>query len=139
MAQTSIIAGAHLKCYVNGRILGWASGVKINTRTPVKAIFGIDDSLAVELAPTTYAVQGTLQIWRGRNQGGAEGLGLVSFAEKLLLQKYFTLELVDRVTDGVVFKAIGCLTTSQDWTISPKGLISGSISFEGMNTSNESD
>lgn len=139
MAQSQVLASAHLKCNVNGRLLGWTSGFHPRIRTPVRRAQGIDTALTFELMPTTYEVAGSMQVYRGRAQGGAEGLGMAAFARNLLLQKYCTIELLDRVTDLVVFKFGSCLITEQNWDISPKGLVVGQFAFEGCEYSNEAD
>lgn len=139
MSWPSIIAAAHLKVFVNGRLLGWTTGFMPQTRTPVKRASGIDTSLTFELMPTGYDVTGNMVIIRGRAQGGIEGLGMAAFAKNLLRQKYCTIELVDRLTDQVVMKFAGCMVTSQAWDVSPKGIVTGRISFEGLDYSNEAD
>jgi hypothetical protein len=137
--QSKILASAHLKVLVNGRLLGWTSGFSPRVRTSVRPAMGIDNSTAIELIPTSYSVSGTMEVYRGRLQGGLEGLGMVAFAKDLLRQKYCTIEVVDRATDTTVFKIIGCTVTEQAWRVSPKALVSGTIQFEGLETSNEAD
>jgi hypothetical protein len=135
----SIIAAAHLKVYVNGRLLGWTTGFTPRISTPVRAAGGIDTSVTFELMPTTYAVSGTMEVLRGRGQGGAEGLGMAAFAKDLLKQKYSTIELVDRLSDAIMFKFVGCLVEDQGWEVTPKGLVRGRFSFQGLDYSNEAD
>jgi hypothetical protein len=137
--STSLIAAPHLKVFINGRLLGWAFGIHYKKRTPVRELFGIDCSIPSELAFTTYHVQGTIQIYRGRYQGEAEGLGMSAFANKLLRQKYITIEVVDRITDCVISKFLECVIIDQDWNVAPKGLLSGTFSFLGIDASNEAD
>lgn len=139
MPYSSIIASATLKVMVNGRLLGWAAGFNPHIRTPARRAQGIDTSQTYELMPTTYEVNGTLTVYRGRAQGGVEGLGMIAFARNLLLQKYNTIELLDRVTDVVVMRFDSCLITDQAWSIAPKGLVTGQVQFEGLGYTNEAD
>ena len=139
MSWSKVLAGAHLKVMVNGRLLGWTAGINYRIRTPVRRAQGIDSSLTFELMPTTYDVAGSMEVYRGRAQGGAEGLGMASFAKNLLLQKYSTIELVDRVSDQVVASFQKCLVSEQAWTVRPKSLVTGNFSFEGTGYSNEAD
>lgn len=139
MASSKILAGAHLKVYVNGQLLGVANGFNFAVRSPVRINRGIDQSTGSELIPTTYDVTGTIQVYRGRWQGGAEGLGMAAFGQKLLEQRYSTIEIVDIDSDAVVAKFIQCLVPSQSWEIRPKGLVVGNFSFEGLDYSNETE
>jgi hypothetical protein len=139
MAWPKVIASAHLKVMVNGRLLGWAAGFRPRISTPVRKAQGIDTNLTFELMPATYDVSGTIQVLRGRAQGGAEGLGMAAFAKDLLKQKYCSIELLDRLSDQVVMKFVGCLITEQTWDVSPKGIVTGQFTFEGLDYSNEAE
>lgn len=139
MAWSNVLAGAHLKCMVNGKLLGWTTGFQPRISTPVRRAQGIDTNLSFELMSTTYSVSGSMQVFRGRAQGGAEGLGMTAFARDMLMQKYCTIEILDRVSDQVVMKLSGCVVTEQVWNVSPKGLVTGQFSFEALNYSNEAD
>lgn len=137
MSWSNILAGAHLKCMVNGRLLGWTSGIHYRIRTPARRAQGIDSAVTFELMPTTYDVAGSMEVYRGRAQGGAEGLGMAAFAKDLLKQKYSTIELVDRLSGDVVASFSGCLVTEQSWDARPKSLVTGNFTFEGVGYSNE--
>lgn len=139
MGWSSVVASAHLKVFVNGRLLGWSTGFQPRIRTPQRAAGGIDTSVTFELMPTTYEVSGTIDVLRGRAQGGAEGLGMAAFARDLLKQKYSTIELVDRASDQVMMKVVGAVIDEQSWSVAPKGIVTGRFSFVGLDWSNEAD
>lgn len=136
---SQVLAGAHLKVMVNGRLLGWASSFAPRIRTAYRPAVGIDQSTVQEFIPGTYSVGGTMEVYRGRLQGGLEGLGMVAFARDMLRQKYCRIELVDRGTGTTVFRFENCVVTEQAWRVTPKGLVIGSIQFEGTEYSNEAD
>jgi hypothetical protein len=135
--QQPILEAACLKVYINGQVLGWAANVQSAISTPARAIHGIDQSSPTEIIPTTYSVSCSIRVYRGRATGGAEGLGLISSGYNLLKQKYCTIEIVDRITDQVVNRFGSCLVSSQSWDISPKGLVTGTLSFTGIEFSTE--
>jgi hypothetical protein len=138
MGRSFSIAGAHLKCYVNGKLLGYVMGVPSwQVRTDWGELREIDSVIARQLAPRMYAVMGTLQILRGRETGGPEGAGMVPQAEAMLRQKYLTIEIQDRVTQDIVYRAILCQVLQQDWQIQPKSLVVGSVNFRGITFANE--
>ena len=56
---------------------------------------------------------------------------MVASAEKMLLQKYISVELVDRLTDETIFRAVQCQVTRQSWSIMPKQLVVGTFTWTG--------
>jgi len=138
MAFSSVIAGCHLKCLINGQVFGYVSGVpQLNVDSPYRQVQEIDSNITKELIPTQTTISGTLQVLRGRSTGGLEGAGMAASGRDALLQKYIDIQLVDRVTDEVVFWAIKCQITRQTWAITPKQLVVGQISFIGVEFAND--
>jgi hypothetical protein len=136
---SKVLEGATVKVFVNGSLLGWAAGINLRIRTPVRQAHGIDSSTAFEAIPTTYSVTATMTVYRGRHSGGAEGAGLAASGENLLKQKYATIELVDRLSNAVIAKLTECMVTDQAWSYLPKQLVTGQISLDGINHQNESE
>jgi hypothetical protein len=138
--QTFSIAAAHLKCYVNSKLLGYVMSVPAWTvATEWAELREIDNATGAQLTPRTYTVNGTIQILRGRSTGGLEGAGLVPSAEAFLRQKYLVIEIQDRVTQDIIFSAQKCQVISQQWSVSPKGLLIGNFNFRGLTMTNESE
>ena len=79
-----------------------------------------------------FSVTGTLQVLRGRNTGGLEGAGLVPSGQRMLQQKYLTIELQDRISGAILFRAVSCQVDGQQWQITPKGLVLGTFNFKGL-------
>jgi hypothetical protein len=138
MAATFSIASASVKCYINGKLLGAVMAIPVwSIQSSWGALREIDSVVARQLAPRTYACNGTIQILRGRSTGGLEGLGLVAAAESMLLQKYASIEVQDRCTDEIIFSAHHCQVDSQSWKVDSKGLIIGTFNFQGLTFTNE--
>jgi hypothetical protein len=137
MGIPAVIAGAHLKCIVNGHMLGVITGVSWDVDTGDTPRYQIDDNVAAEIVPGRYSVGGTFSLVRGRFSGGLEGLGVQAFAERVLRQKYSTIELVDRVTDEVVHRFEDCVVAKQHWQTDAKGLLMGSFSWLGRRSVTE--
>ena len=138
MSQNFSIAAAHLKVYVNGKLLGYVMGVPAwNVSSSWARLSEIDTVITRQLVPRAYAVNGTIQILRGRSTGGLEGAGLMASAEATLRQKYATIELQDRVTGDIQFRALQCQVTQQQWQINTKSLVVGTFQFEGITFATE--
>jgi hypothetical protein len=138
MAETFSIAGAHLKCFINGKLLGYVIAVPSwNIRSEWAELRGIDNVMAKQLVPRIYSCSGTVQILRGRHTGGLEGAGLVPSGEAMLRQKYLTVEIQDRITQDIIYRALLCQIDQQQWQMDTKGLVTGSFSFKGLSFQNE--
>lgn len=129
----SIIVGAHLKAYVNGRL--WANVRRFAFRISAahSEEYGLDSLLPFELIPKRYSVSGMMQVYRQHGDGGLEGQGLMASAEDLALEKYVTLTLVDRFNDEIVFRTDFAKFTDQPWDATARGVMNGSATFTAIN------
>jgi hypothetical protein len=139
MSFGKVLEAASLKVYVNGDFLGWTNGISHRASLPVRELYQVDSSIPAELVPTVLNLTCTLQVYRGRGQGGAEGMGVVPFGEEIVKQKYNVIEVLDRSTDVVVDRYIDCLVLEQQWNLMPKSIWQGTITFRARVSSNESD
>lgn len=126
-----------LKCFVNGKLLGIVTGIEWTVSSGRKPVSGIDQTTVQEWVPTTYTVSGRVSVIRAIGTGGLEGIGLVGFSDTTLLEKYLKIDLIDRSTDKVVFSAVNAVISSQNWSVSPKQVVTGSFSFEATQYVNE--
>lgn len=137
MAASRLLTAARVIAYVNGRPYAAVISVKFDSATPKKAAYGIDSGEPFELMPTTTKIGGTMMLLRTVGDGGPEGNGLVAEFSLVPREKYFTLALVDRLTDTLIFRADQCSVLNQSWDIPAKGLAMGSLSFEALTWNNE--
>ena len=54
-----------------------------------------------------------------------------------MLEKYIRIDILDRVTDKLVFSAINAVVTEQTWQATAKQHMIGSFSFEAQDYTNE--
>ena len=138
MPQPTLIAGMHIKCFINGVLLGLITTAQWSIGTEFREAREIDSNVVKEQVPGAFSVRGAFGILRGRSSGGLEGAGLVASGQDMLLQKLMTIELHDRITEEVIFRATGCQVLNQTWGISPKQLVTGQFTWSGITFSNES-
>jgi hypothetical protein len=132
-----IVVSASVKCYLNGKPFGKVKDFRYNVSTPRKAIYGIDSIEPYELAPTTSRVSGSLTIYKTMADGGVEGAAMVARTEEIPREKYFSLMLVDRISQTIMFEAKYCSVQSQSWSLSERGIVMGTIDFESLSYSGE--
>jgi hypothetical protein len=134
-AKTIVTAGVLL--YVNNRPYGQVTSFRFNSDTIRNAIYGIDSIDPFELAPSVTKIAGSIGLVRTLYDGGAEGAGLTTSFEKLPKEKYFSLTLVEKSSDTVIFRADYCSVTRQNWDFESKGIAKGNVEFEALTWSNE--
>lgn len=134
-AKTVVSAGVIL--YLNGKAFGRVREFSFTSATPRKPIHGIDAMEPFELMPTTSMVNGSISLYRTVGDGGAEGAAMTTQFDNIPREKYFTLQLIERLSDTVIFEARYCSVTRQSWSAPEKGLVIGTVEFEALDWTNE--
>lgn len=137
MSRSPLATSAQVVLYVNGRSYAQVTGFNWSSVTPPKAIYGLDSGEPYELAPTITKVTGTVGLLRMVGDGGLEGAGIAPHLPDLPRGRYFSLALIHRGTDITIFRSDRCWVVSQSWDVPSKGRVSGSMTFEGFDWSNE--
>lgn len=137
-SQSSALTGASLKLYINNRVFGIVTGFEWTAEDGRRPIFGLDQNVPFELAPGAQTVTGRVDCLRARQDGGLEGKAVVAPDSDLLLEKYISILLVDRLTGSVVFRCQQAAVNTQTWRVETRGVMKGSFTFTGIDWSNES-
>jgi hypothetical protein len=136
MAKSNLVTSAHAVCYINNIPFARCCGLSFDIASPKKPIHGVDVLEPVELIPIGLSVNGTIQVYRMRDDGGTEVAGLQATWAKMTRGKYFSLMVLDRSTDNVIIQVDKCDVTNQSWHVTPKTLVTGTIAFTGFGYSN---
>jgi hypothetical protein len=137
MAKAQSTVGAGYKLYINNRIFGIATGFEFTTGAGRRPIFGLDNVGALELAPANNSVTGKVDCIRIRLDGGLEGRGIAARDEDVMLEKYISIILIDRLTDSVVFRCDQAAVQQQTWRVDAKQVMRGNFTFLGIDWTNE--
>jgi len=137
-AYTQTIHGARLVLYVNGRPMGVCTEFSWSSNTPMQEKGGVDIQFPIELAPGIVRVSWSMTAIRTLHDAGMEGWGLVAEQGLASLNKYFTMELVDRGTKLTMFKSEYCQVDAQTWRVAPKQLLIGQVSGKSILWVNDS-
>ena len=137
MARSPILTGARVAVYVNGVMFGRVSSFRYASDTPRREIRGVDSVIPFELAMTISKVSGSMTVYRLSQDGAAEGAGIVSPLDELTREKYFSIVLIDLVSNTAIFRADMCSAESQTWSFDAKSMVQGTINFTGLTYRNE--
>ena len=145
------MTGARTILKINGEISAFAMQVAWQVNTSQTEIFGIDDYLPHEIAPSRITVNGTVSGLIIPGKSLTERV-IQSNALSFLFNKYITIEVRDSATDFILFKANKCVVTNSSGNLASDAPGSISLQFmaigwqneespdfpEGYNTSSES-
>lgn len=137
MSRSTLITGASVSLYINGKRFAKVIDFRWMADTPQREIRGIDVAEALELAPTTAGVSGSMTLYRQSQDAGAEGAGLSVPFPELSRQKYYSMMLIEANSNTILFEARRCSTTAQDWSAATRSYVTGSVSFKAIDWSNE--
>lgn len=139
MTRPKIVSGARVLVYINGKLFGVCTGFSWNSLTPRKKIRGIDIANVLELAATTTEVTWTMSVLRTIGDGGMQGQGVVVLQPSLSLEKYFTILLIERMSNLPIFRCDLNNTDSESWNVFAKNLMQGQIQGSGIIWDNEAN
>ena len=131
-----VVCGAHAVVYVNARPYARVSLIDFQSAEPQREVRVVDSLDVAEEVPTGVSFRVGLSVYRLHGDGGAEGGGLAVPRRDMAVQKLFSLLVVDRVNDLVLFRADRCKLVAQRWTIG-KGMVTGSLQANLMDLGNE--
>ncbi len=137
--RPSVLSGARVLCYINGKLFGRVTSFSWSSSTPRKKIRCVDIATPVELAATTTEITWQMGVVRTMGDGGMQGAGIVANLTNVIKEKYFTILLIERLSQLPVFQADLCQTDSEQWSITPKGLMAGTVAGSSITWVNEAD
>lgn len=137
MARAKTIVSAGVVLYLNGKPYGRVIHFQWNSSTARKAQYGLDCMEPFELQPTITRCTGRIGIVRTIADAGIEGAAMAARYEELPREKYFTVQLVEKASDTVLFDATYCSVSQQSWSAPEKGKVTGEVEFEALDWSNE--
>ena len=152
--KSPIQSAPELRLLINGKVAGYATGLNYRILQGQKLIFGVDSPFPQEIAQgagPSYA-EGSIQVFRTKD-GSPEIWGMMtprtsedgvfesgSIASTALGSgKYLVLELRERATDKIVLKMTHVMFGSQEWSVTAKQVMTGSVSFQGIVAHNSDD
>lgn len=136
--MSRVVVGAHVVVYVNGKAYGRCASFEWGSSTPRRALRVVDAEEAAELIQQGGTVDGSMAVYRVHKDGGLEAAGMVARFREQTREKYFSILVLDRYTDTVIFQADRCSVTSQRWSIM-RGLVMGHVAWSAIEWNNETE
>ena len=137
MGRNITINTNDLIVYINGDVFGVASGLEYEMSYDRRPIRGIDSLFPFELAPAGGMLSGSISCFRLHSDAGLEGRGIAARDYRISRERYFSLQIVDRITDEVILQSDACAVSTQRWSLDTHNVVRGSFSFQGIGWSNE--
>jgi hypothetical protein len=128
----NLLVGARTVMYLNGKPFAAVSNFNHTEDSPQKEVHGIDTLEPQELIPGPLTCSGMMTIYRQAHDGGIEGAGMMPTWQAATRGKYFSILIVDRITDTIIFESKKNSVIRQTWNIPTKGYVTGTIAFKGL-------
>lgn len=139
MAFSHVIKGAEVKVYISGKLYESAQSVQYTIDYGEQEIYGIDSPYPQEIAHTRMQVQGSVSGIRIKLTGGLQGYNARPLINQILYNPYISFELRDRQTDTKLLWVPQIKVTSENFSVSAKGVVKINFSFKGIIPYNELD
>lgn len=130
--------GGDVRVFINGRAYTPVTAIRWTASSSRHEINGIDQSIPFELVTGVCSVNGSLEILRIRDAGGIQGPGIAAPERLILQERYFSLTVIDRISDTVLLQINEASVTDENWQAG-RGQVSGSVGFKGIAWQNDVD
>lgn len=137
--EQKILVGARIRAYINNRLLGTVTRFSFSSDTGSKAYVGIDSYAPYEISSGMTKISGSIGFLRTIADGGLEGAGIIAPFKMLSREKYFSIVLVEALSNTIVFRCDKAKIQAQSWEIPAKGKFVGVANFVGIEWSNEAE
>jgi len=134
--STNLVTGARLILYVNGKKFAPVNSFSPVEDSPHREVHGIDSLEPIELVQGPLTCSGMFTIYRQVHDGGVEGAGMKATWDAETRSKYFSILIVDRITDTIIWESRKNSIVRQSWNFPAKGYVTGNIMFKGLSYGN---
>lgn len=132
MAQSYVLAGAHIKLYINNKLYKEVQSINLVVDYGENEIRGIDSPWAQELAPGTCSVRGSIQGIRLKMSGGLQGANMRPLFTDIAASPYISIRIQDRSTGEDIVLIPQAKVVRETHTIATKTTYKLNLDFLGM-------
>jgi len=132
MAAPIILAGAHIKLYLNNKLYKVAQSVSFTVDYDETAIYGIDSMYAQEICANRISVSGNVSGLRVRQSGGLQAQELRPLFQDAAAAPYISLRVQDRSTGEDIIFIPNCKVSNEGHTAAVRGTYKLNFSFVGQ-------
>jgi hypothetical protein len=140
---TNVITGARAQFYINGTQVAWASGVSVGETIQYEEVDVLDEMNVAEHVPVGVRITLSCEIFRTVNgtqgaqprgkMGSLKGQGIFPKNEgtpnNILTTTPYSVIIKDRLTGATLAAIDGVKASSQNFNISPRGLVGQNVQF----------
>lgn len=132
MAVPVILAGAHIKLYINNQVYKVVQSITITVDYGEQPQYGIDANHAQEIASTRLSVSGSVQGLRVKNSGGLQASNMRPLFKDLQANPYISIRIQDRSTGEDIIYIPQCKVSQETHTASTKSTYKMNFNFIGI-------
>jgi hypothetical protein len=137
MAKPTILTGARAKVLINGNLVGLFNNCTWQQRQGKEPAFILGRFNPAEITPTTQeAVSITLTGYRVVDAGPYK-VANATLLKNLLTEEDFTVDVLDRQTGKVIFRAVGCRVQGWSSGVAARGVSDIRVDIIGIKGEDE--
>ena len=137
--KSTIFTGARAKFTINGKKLGWASGVDVSEDVQQEPVDVLDRFEPYEYAPVSYRVSLSARYFKiPRESLVSHGIFTMSASNSdelrrnILNQMEMEAQILDVLTNTVVGRVTRVKPASRNMSIGPRGLVGENVTFTAI-------
>jgi len=134
MALTKSFSGKRAKLYVDGRDIGYATGISGSENQQLTRVDVLGEIFTKEIVPGGRSVQFSAQFVRIK-RGSAKALGLMASGgdtDTILNFPPITVVIYDRAGEEAIERIQGCVIEQRSWSVDQAGVFSSNVSFQAI-------
>lgn len=132
MGKPIVLAGAHIKVYVNNILYKPVQAISLVVDYGVNENYGIDSNYPQELSPGKVSVRGSVKGIRTKYSGGLQAFNLRPLFQDIAASPYVSIRIQDRSTGEDIVFIPNAMVTMEDHGAAIKGTYKLNWNFTGQ-------
>lgn len=132
MAQSLVLAGAHIKLYINNKLYKEVQAINLVIDYGENEIRGIDSPWAQEVAPGICSVRGSIQGIRVKMSGGLQGANMRPLFTDIAASPYISIRIQDRSTGEDIVLIPNAKVVRETHVIATRSTYKLNLDFSGL-------
>jgi len=132
MAQSLVMAGAHINLYINNVLYKIVQSVSFTVDYAETPIYGIDASYPQEIAPGKIMVTGNVSGMRIKQSGGLQGSNMRPLFSDFAASPYISIRITDAQSKEDILYIPNAKVTRESHTIGTKATYKLNFDFIGQ-------
>ncbi len=130
--KSVVLSGALIVVKINGKAYNESESVSWQFSYGLEEVYGIDSPFPQDMITTKTAVRGSVTGIRVKRSGGLQGISARPLLSAVFSEPYISIRIVERATGETLLFVPQAKISSQDSSVSARGVLTLSFNFSGL-------